>query len=197
MTNSDIIKNRVGECVELMTQMMSSDRFLRDVSDVSDAIVECIVRGKKLLICGNGGSATDASHFAGEVVGRFKLERKAWPAIALSSDIATLTSVANDYGYNEVFARQVEGFAQEGDIFFGISTSGNSENVYKGFLKAKERGIKTIALVGKDGGKIAKVADYAVVIPSEVTARIQEAHILVIHILCEIVEKKVAFFNAV
>ena len=137
---------------------------------------------------GNGGSASDALHFAGEIVGRFQKERKAWPAIALNSDVASITAISNDYGYEEVFARQVEGIVSSGDVVIGISTSGNSENVYRGVLMGKEKGAKTIALLGKNGGKIKNVVDYPLVVENDTVSKIQESHICIIHIMCELIE---------
>ena len=192
MENEMIIRSRVLESIDTMQRLISFPSIVHVVSNVAEEMISCISSGKKLIICGNGGSATDASHFAGEIVGRFMAERSSWPAIVLNSDIATLTSIANDYGYDNVFARQVEGFVQEGDVFIGISTSGNSENVFKGLKTAKEKGAKTVCLVGKDGGRISREADYSILVPSNSTARIQESHILIIHILCEIVEENLA-----
>ena len=135
---------------------------------------------------------TSASHFAGEIVGRFVKERKAWPAVVLNADVATMTAIANDYGYDDVFARQAEGHLTEKDVFIGISTSGNSENVYRAVLKAQEIGAKTACLAGKDGGKIGRIVDYPIIVPCNVTARVQECHICIIHILCEISEAKLS-----
>ena len=143
-------------------------------------------------MCGNGGSASDALHFAGEIVGRFQKERKAWPAVVLNSDVATMTAIANDYSYDDMFARQAEGHVNKGDILIGISTSGNSENVLRAVRVAKSKGAKTVALLGKDGGKIAKEVDYPLVVRYNTTARVQECHICIIHILCEISENILA-----
>ena len=139
--------------------------------------------------CGNGGSASDALHFAGEIIGRFQREREAWPAIVLNADVATMTAIANDYGYEEIFSRQAEGHCKPGDVFIGISTSGNSKNVIKAIRAAKKKGCKTAGLLGKEGGMIKDIVDYSIIIPCNVTARIQECHILLIHIICEIVER--------
>ena len=144
--------------------------------------------GGKVLLCGNGGSASDALHIAGELIGRFQRERQGLPAIALNADVASMTAIANDYGYDRIFERGVEGLLNKGDTLIGISTSGNSENVYLAVKKAKEKGGKTIALLGKDGGKINDIADISIVVPSDCTARIQESHIMIGHIICELVE---------
>ena len=191
MGNIDIIKERIGDSIKVKESLLTNDQLLDTVSNLADEIVACISHGGKLVICGNGGSASDALHFAGEIVGRFVKERKAWPAVVLNADVATMTAIANDYGYDEVFARQAEGHVRPGDIFVGISTSGNSENVLRAINVAKEKGAITAALLGKDGGKIKGLVDYPVVIPCNVTARVQESHILLIHILCEIAEEKI------
>lgn len=192
MSNIEIIKQRIQDSIDVKTALLSNDMLLNTLSALADEIVYCIKNGGKLVICGNGGSASDALHFAGEVVGRFVKERKAWPAVVLNADVATMTAIANDYGYDDVFARQAEGHVKPDDIFIGISTSGNSENVYRAVLKAQEIGAKTVCLVGKDGGKIGKSVDFAIIVPCNVTARVQEAHINIIHILCEISEAKLS-----
>ena len=155
-----------------------------------DAVVDALAGGKKILIMGNGGSAADAQHFAAEIVGRFKLERRALPAIALSTDTSILTAIGNDYGFDRIFTRQVEAFAEEGDIVVGISTSGSSNNVHGALLLAAERGCRTIGLLGRDGGTIAGIVDFSLCIPAHDTPRIQEAHITIIHLICELVEKR-------
>lgn len=192
MDNISIIKQRITDSVTVKQGLLGNPDFMEMVSRLADAIIDCISSGGKLVICGNGGSASDALHFAGEIVGRFKKERKAWPAIVLNADVATLTAIANDYGYDNAFARQTEAHVRPRDIFIGISTSGNSENVYRAALKAREIGAKTACLAGKDGGKIAAAVDFPVVVPCDVTARVQECHINIIHILCEIAEEKLS-----
>lgn len=192
MGNIDVIKERIGDSIRVKESLLTNDQLLDTVCKLADEIVACISHGGKLVICGNGGSASDALHFAGEIVGRFQKERKAWPAVVLNADVATMTAIANDYGYDEVFARQVEGHVKPEDVFIGISTSGNSENVYRAMLKAKEIGAKTACLVGKDGGKIGRESDYAIIVPCNVTARVQESHIIIIHILCELAEVKLS-----
>ena len=192
MDNINIIKQRITDSVTVKQNLLGNQDFMETVSGLADAIIECISSGGKLVICGNGGSASDALHFAGEIVGRFIKERKAWPAIVLNADVATLTAIANDYWYDDAFARQAEAHVKPGDIFIGISTSGNSENVYRAVLKSKEIGAKTACLAGKNGGKIAAAVDYPIVVPCNVTARVQECHINIIHILCEIAEEKLS-----
>ncbi len=146
-----------------------------------DMLLECLLAGGKLLICGNGGSASDAQHFAAEMMGRFERERPAFPAVALSTDTSILTAVGNDYGFAEVFARQVAGLGRAGDLLLGISTSGHSQNVLKAVQQAREMGIATVGLLGKDGGALKAAVDLAVVVDGAVTARIQEAHIFILH----------------
>lgn len=192
MGNIDVIKERIGDSIRVKESLLTNDQLLDTVSKLADEIVACISHGGKLVICGNGGSASDALHFAGEIVGRFQKERKAWPAVVLNADVATMTAIANDYGYDDVFARQAEGHVKPDDIFIGISTSGNSENVYRAMLKAKEIGAKTAGLLGKDGGKICREVDYPIIVPCNVTARVQECHINIIHILCELAEVKLS-----
>jgi D-sedoheptulose 7-phosphate isomerase len=164
-----------------------------DVSRAGELILQTLKSGNKLLVCGNGGSASDAQHFAAELVGRFERERNALPAIALTTDTSILTAVGNDYGYETVFSRQVEGLAIPGDVLVGISTSGNSKNVILAVKSAKERGLKSIGLLGRDGGELASVVDIPVIVPHVVTARIQEAHIFIIHYWSSFVEKKLFF----
>lgn len=168
-------------------------QFARDHADrialVAALMVTAFREGRKVLLFGNGGSATDAAHIAAEFVGRYKRERKPLPAIALATDIAAITCIANDYGFDELFARQVRAHGQKGDIAIGISTSGNSLNVLKGIEAARECGIITIAWTGGTGGKLAGLVDHPFVVPSTVTARIQESHITLGHVLCELVEE--------
>ena len=192
MENSEVIKARISESIQVKSDLLRNEELIRTLSALADEIVTCFERGGKLVLCGNGGSASDALHFAGEIVGRFVKERKAWPAVVLNADVATMTAIANDYSYDDVFARQAEGQVKPEDLFIGISTSGNSENVYRAVLKCKEIGAKTACLAGKDGGKIAKSVDYPLVVPYKVTARVQECHICLIHILCEIAEEKLS-----
>ena len=152
-------------------------------------ITESLKSGGKVLLFGNGGSAADAQHLAAEFVGRFAMERKALPAIALTTDTSILTAVGNDYGYEHVFVRQVQALGRPNDVAIGISTSGKSPNVVEAIRTARAAGLRTIGLAGNDGGPLAAAAEIAVVVPSRVTARIQECHIAVGHVLCELVEK--------
>ena len=153
-------------------------------------VEDCLRTGGKLLFMGNGGSAADAQHLAAEFVGRFVLERRALPAIALTTDSSILTAIGNDYGFDVVFSRQIEALGGPGDVVIGISTSGNSPNVLAAMKVAAARGLKTIGLAGRDGGRLAREVDVALVVPSGVTARIQECHITIGHLLCELVENE-------
>ncbi len=158
------------------------------ISNVGISMQNCIKNGGKILICGNGGSAADAQHIAAEIVGRFKKERKGMPAIALTTDTSIITSVGNDYGYDYIFARQIEALCRAEDLVIGISTSGNSANVVRAMQAAQSIGATTIGLTGGTGGQLTAICDHNLVMPSSVTARIQEAHIFVGHSLCEILE---------
>jgi D-sedoheptulose 7-phosphate isomerase len=154
----------------------------------AQAMSDALKAGQKLLVFGNGGSASDAQHMSAELVGRFQREREALPAIALTADTSILTSVANDYSFKQVFARQVEALGRPGDVAFGISTSGESPNVVAGLQTAKSRGLKTIALTGRDGGSVGRAADIHVNVPDENTARVQEVHRTLLHVMCEVIE---------
>lgn len=154
------------------------------IQQACDLVVQTIQAGNKVLLFGNGGSAADAQHIAAEFTGRFVKERRALAAIALTTDTSALTAIGNDYGFDQVFARQVEALAKPGDLLIGISTSGNSQNVLEAFQKGRNLACKIIALSGRDGGKMKNLADCNIIIASQVTARIQEMHILVGHILC-------------
>lgn len=192
MTQIELIKQRISDCIAVKQQLLENEELINRVAELANVIVNSIANDGKIVLCGNGGSASDALHFAGEIVGRFVKERKAWPAVVLNADVASMTAIANDYGYDDVFARQAEGHVKPGDVFIGISTSGNSENVYRAMLKAKDIGAKTACLAGKDGGKIGREADLSIIVPCNVTARVQECHINIIHILCEMAEAMLA-----
>ncbi|MGV3580943.1 MAG: D-sedoheptulose 7-phosphate isomerase [Methylophilus sp.] len=158
------------------------------ISDVGIAMQNCIKNGGKILLMGNGGSAADSQHIAAEIVGRYKKERKGLAAIALTTDTSILTSVGNDYGYDYIFARQIEGLCRPEDMVIGITTSGNSKNVVSAVEAANEIGATTVGLTGGSGGKLTALCNYNIVVPADVTARIQEAHIFIGHCLCEILE---------
>jgi D-sedoheptulose 7-phosphate isomerase len=156
---------------------------------VANLLIECLEHGGTIFWCGNGGSASDSQHLAGELVGRFVGDRKPLKSIALTADSAVMTCIVNDYGYKHIFSRQIEALGNEGDILIGISTSGNSENVIHAFEVAKQRGILTIGLLGKGGGKSSRLVNQSIIIPSKSTARVQEMHILIGHILCDLIEE--------
>jgi D-sedoheptulose 7-phosphate isomerase len=158
--------------------------------EAADLIEQCLRAGNKLLVCGNGGSAADAAHFATELVVRFARDRRAQPAICLASDGGLLTAAANDYGFNEIFARQVAAFGQPGDVLICLTTSGKSKNVVRALEEAKARKVKTIALLGRDGGSTIGMADVDLLVRSDSTARVQEAHQLLLHVLCETIESR-------
>ncbi len=181
----------INEVFDEHQEVLQKTKELTTVlAKISTICTEAISGGHKILICGNGGSAADAQHIAAEFVGRFLKERKSLPAIALTTDSSILTSVANDYSYDVVFARQVEGLGQSGDVLIGISTSGNSKNVNLALEAAREKGIKTIGFTGRDGGKMRSLCDEILIIPSNVTARIQEMHIMCGHIICQMVDEE-------
>ena len=161
---------------------------VENIERAAKAIIESLKGGKKLLVFGNGGSAADSQHIAAELVGRFKMERKALPAIALTANTSILTAIANDYGYDVVFSRQIEALGVPGDVALGISTSGNSKNIIEALKKARSLGLKTIALSGGDGGSMKKEADISIVVATKDTPRVQESHILISHIICALVE---------
>ena len=184
---NQIIEQRLADHLEVLQKLMASDlpsKLERCAEYVNNALAE----GHKVMFCGNGGSAADSQHLAAEFVGRFQKERKGLPAIALTVDTSILTAVANDYGYDTVFARQVQALGEPGDVLVGISTSGNSKNVLLAIEEAKTRGITCIGMTAEGGGKMADACDICLAVPAKVTARAQEMHILIGHILCELVD---------
>jgi D-sedoheptulose 7-phosphate isomerase len=189
MSDISIIFN---QAIDDSTRTLESLKKLEtQVANVAEFIQECLQAGGKILACGNGGSAADASHFATELVVRFAKDRRAQPAICLASDGGLLTAAANDYGFDEIFARQVAAFGQPGDALICLTTSGKSKNIVRALEEAKARKLKTIALLGRDGGSTIGVADVDLLVRSNFTARIQEAHQLLLHILCEIIEARI------
>jgi D-sedoheptulose 7-phosphate isomerase len=158
------------------------------IQEIGKILANVLKNEGTIFWCGNGGSASDSQHLAAELVGRFKKNRRALRSVALNTDTSVITCIANDYSYEDIFSRQIEGLARKGDFLIAISTSGNSHNILNAIIRAKELGIKTLALLGKDGGEAKKIADDSLIISSESTARIQESHILIGHILCEIIE---------
>jgi len=190
MNLDHIIQERINEHLEVVGLLKNDSKFSKNISEISDVITKCFKLGGKLLICGNGGSAADSQHLATELVSKFFMERKALDAEALSVNTSTITAIANDYSFDRIFSRQVEAKGKEGDVFLAISTSGNSKNVVEAINAAKIIGMKTIGFIGNNKDSlICKMSDYYVSIPSNSTPRIQEAHILIGHIICEIVER--------
>ena len=183
------INIELKEHIELINQVLLNQT--KKINEIAWLIINCYKNGNKVILFGNGGSAADAQHIAAELIGQYKLKRKSLPAIALTTDTSILTSVANDYGFDKIFERQIESIAKKGDVAIGISTSGNSENVIKGILKAKEKEAKTIAFTGNSGGKLKNIVDVLLNVPSDNTPRIQEAHIVVGHIACNIIENQI------
>ncbi len=181
-------KKETQELIEVLTYV--GDNLGPQIEELAKKTIECFNKGGKVILMGNGGSAGDAQHIAAEFVGRYKKERKSYPALALNTNTSSLTAIGNDYGYDVSFSRQVEGFAKEGDIVIGISTSGNSTNVYKALELAKQKGCYTAAFLGKDGGTIKNIADLPIIVRSNNTPRIQECHIFIGHTLCELVDKE-------
>jgi D-sedoheptulose 7-phosphate isomerase len=179
------IEEVLKEGIRIKEALMGDDTIRR----IADLIISTYKEGRKVVVFGNGGSAADAQHFAAELVGRFKMEREALSAIALTTDTSILTSIANDYGYESVFSRQVDAHVKEGDCVVGISTSGTSKNVLCGIQSAKRRGAKTVALTGQGGGRLREMVDICLMVPSKDTPRIQEAHITCLHIICDLVEE--------
>lgn len=166
-----------------------AETLTEQIAEAARMIIESYRNDGKLILFGNGGSAADAQHLAAELVGRFKMERAALPAIALSVNTSIVTALGNDYDYDIIFARQIEAWVKSGDIVIGLSTSGNSSNVISGIEKANSLDAKTIGLTGRDGGQLAKIVDLALIVPSADTPRIQEAHITIGHVICDIIER--------
>lgn len=181
------IKSQINDSINTKKTLIES--ALDSIANATGKISDTLKQGNKLLLCGNGGSAADAQHIAAEFIGRFKKERKALPAIALTTDTSILTCLSNDYGYETVFSRQVEALGKKGDILLGISTSGNSKNLLNAVVTAKKIGMFTIGLTGGNGGNLKQIVDLDITVPSHETPRIQESQILIGHIICDIVEK--------
>jgi len=185
-----IAVTRIRECAAVVHQLLDSPEYLSAVFAAADAMTECLRSGNKILFFGNGGSAADAQHLAAELSGRFLKERPGLPGLALTTNSSVLTAIGNDYSFDDVFARQISGIGSAGDVAFAISTSGNSANVLRAVTTARDKQLMTIALTGKSGGKLRGLVDHIISIPSEQTPRIQEAHILTGHILCELIDEE-------
>lgn len=188
------IQQRIAESVATKNKLLCSEPLLQTIEQVGAAILQSLKAGNKILFCGNGGSAADAQHLAAEFSGRFYLNRKALPAEALHCNTSYLTAVANDYSFDVIYSRMIQGIGNAGDVLIGLSTSGNSKNIIAAFKAAKEAGIVTVAFTGDTGGAMKDLCDYLINVPSANTPRIQEAHIMVGHIICEWVEQ--AYFKA-
>lgn len=182
------IRAELKESIAVKNQVLNT--LVPQIEKGARMLVDALKAGNKIFFFGNGGSAADAQHLAAELIGRFRKERRSLPAIALTTDSSILTCLSNDYGFDVIFSRQIEGLARPGDVAFGISTSGNSPNVLKGLEKARELQCKTIALLGCGGGEIAAAADLSIIVPGKVTPRIQESHITIGHILCSLIEQE-------
>ena len=193
MTNSKKVNHMIEETLEQSSKIIADLHDLSDEIDkTANLIITAINKNRKIIIIGNGGSAADAQHIAAEFLGRYKLKRKSIPAIALTSNSSTTTAIANDYDFSDVFSRQCESLVSKDDIVIGISTSGNSENVIKGLKTSKKNGGLTIGLLGNNGGKIKNIVDISLVVNATSVPRIQEAHRVIYHIICEIVEEELA-----
>jgi len=183
--------NNIKQIFDDISQLINDSIQLEPkINNCINIIIECLKKDKKIILFGNGGSAADAQHIAAEFVGRFNLERKSYPAIALTTDSSIITSIGNDYSFDQIFSRQCESLVTKDDVIIGISTSGNSINVKNGLITAKKNGAKTIGLLGNGGGEIKSIVDYPLIVESNSTARIQEIHRIISHIICDLVEKK-------
>ena len=185
------IKSIIAESIYVKEQLLNDEALQQKISEAVDAVTDAFQNGKKVLFCGNGGSAADAQHLAAEFSGRFYIDRKALPAEALHCNTSYITAVANDYSYDVIYSRLVDGTGNEGDVLIGLSTSGNSPNIVKAFETAREKKIITIGFTGATGGKMKDLSDYLFNVPSTNTPRIQESHIMIGHIICELVEAKI------
>lgn len=187
------MKERVDQhFIDSIATKEASRALAPDIARAGELLVNCLRQGGKVLSCGNGGSAADAQHFSSELLGRFEAERSSLPAVALTTDTSTLTAVGNDYGYDQVFSRQVAGLGRSGDVLLAISTSGNSENVVAAIAAAQAKGMAVVALSGRDGGRTAGMltsSDIEIRVPSDRTIRIQEVHLLIIHSLCDVIDE--------
>lgn len=185
-----ILQQHIEQAHEMLELMMTDRRLQESLIAAADECVKAIGQGRKILICGNGGSATHAQHLAAELIGRFKKEREAYAAISLTADSSILTAIGNDYGYNCVFSRQVAGLGQRGDILISLSTSGRSVNVINAMATAGQHELINIAITGKSAGQMGELADIAISVPAMETDRIQEAHMLIVHMLTDLIEKQ-------
>ncbi len=184
------IKKIIQSSIDVKTQILADSKILQTVMDCVNVIVNTFEKGNKVLFCGNGGSASDAQHLAAEFSGRFYTDRDALPAEALHCNTSYITAIGNDYGYDVIYSRLIKGTGNKGDVLVGLSTSGESKNIIKAFEVAKEKGMITIAFTGESGGKLKKLADHLINVPSDDTPRIQESHIMLGHIICQLTEEQ-------
>lgn len=187
----DRIKSHFNESIQ--TKIMTQETLVNSIANAGDLLTQCLLAGGKILTCGNGGSAGDAQHFSSEMLNRFEADRPSLPCIALSTDTGTITAIANDYDYTQIFSKQIKALASDGDILIAFTTSGNSANVNEAIIAAHSRGALVLAITGKTGGELAALLntdDIELRVPSDSTARIQETHLLIIHCLCDIIEKQ-------
>jgi D-sedoheptulose 7-phosphate isomerase len=191
MDNKGIINNRISEHLLVMQELQKDGSLLEVLSKAAAKIIDSFQGGNSVYFCGNGGSAADAQHLAAEFSGKFYIDRPVLPSEALHCNSSYMTAVSNDYSYDIVYARLISGIGRSGDVLVGLSTSGNSRNVIEAFNVCRDKGIYTVALLGNGGGKMAQLADYCLIVPSNNTPRIQEMHIMLGHILCEIVESSI------
>lgn len=189
-TIASFLLGQIEESRDVKQHILEDRACLSSIQLACDRAVVCYRNGGKLLIAGNGGSAADAQHIAGELVSRFFFDRPSLPALALTTDSSIMTAIGNDYGYEELFARQIEGYGRSGDVFLAVTTSGNSPNILKGVAAARRQNVQVIGLTGAGGGKLAPLCDLCIKVPSTVTPRIQEGHILVGHLLCAYIEQE-------
>jgi D-sedoheptulose 7-phosphate isomerase len=185
------VSQSIHESIAVKERLLATAEIIAVIAKAGEVLIDALTHGSKVLLCGNGGSAADAQHIAAELVGRFAFDRPALPALALSDNSSSLTAIGNDYGFDVVFSRQIEALGRPGDVAIGISTSGNSQNVVNAMCAAKKIGLQTIALTGRKGGELAKAADHCICVPSNETPRIQECHILIGHILSDLVERTI------
>jgi D-sedoheptulose 7-phosphate isomerase len=186
----ETIIDRINKSIEMKEKVLRDNNLVKKIDLISQTIINAYKSNKKVILFGNGGSAADAQHLAAELMNKFYLDRKSLPAIALTVNTSILTAIGNDYSFEQIFSKQLEGISEKGDIAIGISTSGNSKNVIEGLKLAKKNKLFTVGFTGKDGGKINNIVDVCINVPSDDTPRIQEAHIMIGHIICEIVEKE-------
>lgn len=185
---ANYIQNHISRSINIKNEILSNDGLLKNILEVSDVCLEAFKKGNKVMLAGNGGSAADSQHIAAEFVSRFRFDRPALPSIALSTDTSALTAIGNDYGYKYLFSRQLCANSKPGDIFIGITTSGNSENIIEAIKNCEGLGVTSVTLVGNNGGKVSTLADHSICVPSSSTELIQESHIMIGHIICGYVE---------